>query len=106
MKLSLEQTWTKCLKMWKWIAENDFICGEDGKRAYFREHPRLKVPDKSDCYFCDYTTQTIEVCRGCPGALVENGWRCTYKNFSYNANPKKFYQELLRLNKKRKASKK
>jgi len=108
-KLTLNQTWRKCLKMWKWIVEHldedKSVC--DLKTDYLllktRESPT------NDCYFCEWLGQNVygdvdEPCASfCPGVLVNSRFNCCAKTYHYEYKPRAFYRKLLELDKKRKA---
>lgn len=102
-KLSLEQTWQKCMKMWKEMIEVYWKRGMDGgdlKEIYFDEHPKRKFPENG-CYFCDYGDRR-EGCTSCPGQLVHPRFNCHNESYHYICKPKAFYRKLVALDKKRK----
>lgn len=95
-ELTLDEIWKECLEMWKWISENYEETGENVDRLklrYMDDNERLgHVP--ASCFFCLYAT----LCENCPGALVDPSFKCKNSEYHYQLKPKKFYQELLRLN--------
>lgn len=111
-KLTLNQTWILCLRMWRWIAKvwqtpryrrykvyqlKAIWCRKNG--LHHAQH---------DCFFCDYTmrgTQYCEDCTKCPGNLVSSNFDCTNDDYYYSIYPVEFYKELLWLNRIRKAKK-
>jgi len=50
-------------------------------------------------------TDGVENCMECPGALTDPDFDCTHNGYYYSVYPVKFYKELLRLNRIRKARK-
>ncbi len=110
-KLSLEKTWTECLRMWKWITkhlpEDTFWGIEDAKDNWLEENGYMLRADRPHCgcFFCEYK-QHFAIdghcpCSHCPAKLVDKKFDCQNSTYSYDQNPKKFYAELLRLNKMR-----
>lgn len=112
-KLSLEQTWIKCLKMWKEMIEVHWKPGMTGnklKEIYFENHPKIiEEPLCGGCYFCDYDTKrkgnNDEHCSNCPGRLINKKFDCHNESYHYDIKPKAFYRKLLELNTKRKSKK-
>ena len=104
-KLSLEQTWRYCLKMWKWIAlkyiENPQRDVHDLKVQWSKENG-LESPRESYCLFCQYAADHENVCGHCPGCLVDPDFSCFNTEYDWEGKPLAFYQELLRLNQIRK----
>ncbi len=108
-KMTLNQTWKNCLRMWKWIAK---VCdSEEGRRVSIR---RLKIrwmdthmPDvhiEADCFFCKYNGdhRKESACDACPGKLVSRRFHCWHNvSYRYDEDPKKFYKKLLHLDAKR-----
>lgn len=113
-KLTLNQTWRKCLKMWKWIVEN-LNKDEDVdelKDRYVEEKLKGDVDIYNGCYFCDWNSQqgiytdpldSLPACSQCPGVLVSPKFRCEGKSYCWHTKPRAFYRKLLELDKKRKA---
>ena len=107
-KLSLDETWRRCLKMWKWIVENsdndDVPCL---KKRYFQENRRFKEPEEL-CYFCEYDEHHYKkiTCETCPGRMIDESFDCCDSDYYYKDRPKVFYKKLLELDKKRRAVKK
>jgi len=109
-KRTLNQTWTLCLRMWRWIAKvwqtpryrrYDI---SDLKRIWLKKNG-YKNGLWCDCFFCDYKSRGVPCSVGCPGAMVDRNFRCTRFNYHWIRKPIEFYKELLRLNKIRKAKK-
>ncbi len=106
-KLSLEQTWQKCMKMWKEMIEKHWIRGMSGctlKDIYFTNHPRMITKPTDTCYFCDYAERKDGCYKSCPGILVDKNFACTDTSYHYDYKPKAFYRKLVALDKKRKKS--
>jgi len=116
-KMSLNQAWIECLKMWKWI-----IGRKSGglitelKTEYLCEK-NIRSGLKNNCFFCEYAVQNggyadIEnkhrkakyfvLCSQCPGYLVSKTFSCEGFKYTWYENPNKFYKKLLQLNQKRK----
>lgn len=122
MKLSLNETWKHCLAMWKGVVdilELAAECGEDisahlAKQIWLQQNGYTEdICNK--CFFCDYNVNSAEWisdpyisggCPGCPGTKVDPNFACGVDEYHWLEKPKEFYQELLRLNKKRKENKK
>lgn len=104
-KRTLNQTWVLCLRMWQWIAKvwvegMDVVDISVLKVQWLRDN-KLTMTSASDCFFCDYCC----VCSYCPGALVDDSFRCGNEDYNFKTKPVEFYKELLRLNRIRKAKK-
>ncbi len=114
-KLTLAQTWRKCLRMWKWVAENE--AGENGserlKEMWLNRHEPRAL--EHNCYFCQYAAERFEerpyewredtvetYCRYCPARLVARRFQCEDTPHDWIHNPRAFYRKLVELNKKRK----
>lgn len=101
-KISLEQTWRLCLKMWKWIAlkylENPQRSVNNLKQQWLDENGFDSNPIQSGCFFCHYKGGDKDCIDNCPGVLIDQDFFCTYHEYDYWSQPLAFYQELLRLN--------
>lgn len=108
-KISLNQTWKNCLRMWKWIdkvydPDSWMKCDvEDLKKEWLRKH----IPDAditANCFFCEYNEshpKFDETCSHCPGKLVSRSFHCVDRpSYRYDRNPMKFYPKLLQLDAK------
>ena len=116
-KQKLDRSWEYCLAMWKWISEH-----------LPRGFTKLNRSDKHDvliklkvqwltengfggsrtlmnCFFCDFSSNGSGsiLCSGCPGRLADPDFHCNHCSDSINwvLNPKKFYKNLVKMNKKR-----
>ena len=112
---NLDRTWKNCLRMWKWITRVYKPCDSVGylKGVWLSEHGFDDGID-SDCFFCEYHAvkcknknpnrkfQGGSFCRFCPGGYVDKTFDCMLEKHNYGRHPKAFYQELVRLDKKRK----
>ncbi len=102
MILSLDKTWTECIKMWRWIIKQHKKGAsriEILKQEYLRKHyPNKKI--SSDCFFCNYDSGGG--CFHCPGVLVETSFNCENEETNWYSKPEAFLAKLLRLNAKRK----
>ena len=108
-KRTLNQTWTLCLRMWRWISK---IWVEDDsdihwlKAKWLRENGFGNENIYANCFFCDYNCQLeYEGCGSCPGHLVDSFFSCGSTTYDYETKPVAFYKELLRLNRIRKGKK-
>ncbi|TSA58219.1 hypothetical protein D4R42_00130 [bacterium] len=105
-KLTLNQTWILCLRMWRWIAKN----WKPGNSVLYLKNKWLRENGFKDtrtrpigkCFFCSYSPNT---CCNCPGKLVNPIFNCFNDRYCFITKPKEFYQELLRLNRIRKLRK-
>ena len=111
-KRTLNQTWTLCLRMWKWVKKVWRTEGYEGMNVH--ELKRIWLTDNGfadklvycNCFFCDYKGGCARPCRiRCPGAMVDREFGCVNSPYHYELNPAGFYKELLRLNRIRKANK-
>ncbi len=106
MNISLDETWTFCIRMSKHIAKemqkdsSQYI--SDLKEVYLAQnHPDLDL--YNDCFFCDYNGDGNNYCKDCPARLVESSFNCKNTAYHYYRHPTDFHKELVRLNKIRKA---
>ena len=108
-KLTLEQTWTMCLRMWRWIAKewksNNRLTVYSLKRQWLKANGfEVGLGATDNCFFCAHTLRVD--CCDCPGVLVNSFFDCESAEYNYFIDPPAFYKELLRLNRIRKANKK
>ena len=113
-KRTLNQTWTLCLRMWRWIAK---VWQTPRYRRYsvlrlksiwLKKNGFNSIKIKSTCFFCDYALEDRygdPVCDTCPGYLVDDAFECISDDYYYRDNPVGFYNKLLQLNRIRKAKK-
>ena len=106
MNISLDKTWTFCIRMAKWIAKEMQRDSSQYvgvlKEAYLAQnHPDLDL--YNNCFFCDYNDDDDNECETCPARLVDLGFHCENDAYSYDRRPADFHKELVRLNKIRKA---
>lgn len=106
-KKTLNQTWTLCLRMWRSIAKNwngrKSVIQQ--KKLWIRENGFEVDNLDADCFFCDYDVDNGMGCRSCPGRLIDPDFDCRNEPYHFRNKPVKFYKELLRLNRIRKAKK-
>ena len=115
-RLTLDETWTLCMKSWRWIArkikQDSSLDVEDLKAEWLEAHTKDKLDN--NCYFCEYNKQrggcsTLDEssdCPHCPGQLVDPEFSCDNKLYHYEERPLAFYAELRRLHKIYKRKKK
>ncbi len=112
-KLTLNQTWTLCLRMWRWIAKE---WKKTGKSVHLLKIEWLKQNGfnpkaiSCECFFCERDNQQREegenYCHHCPARQINPNFHCEQiKEYFYAEKPIAFLAELLRLNRIRKAKK-
>ena len=123
-KLTLNQTWVLCLRMWRWIAhkweEGDVVWKL--KDQWLIDNGYSDIDLQHDCFFCEWAVlqrlskrneiqKRSEYIHGqgckkwCPGCKVDSEFNCRNSKYNYDLKPKAFYAELLRLNQIRKGGK-
>lgn len=118
-KMSLNKTWSECLRMWKWIVErlneNLYLDVCDLKGWWLSANRYTTYPTKvyNHCFFCDYAVSHngtkadyIDICgycSKCPAVLVDKHFSCEQSNdeIDWQETPVEFYEKLVELNKKR-----
>lgn len=104
-KLTLNQTWKYCLQMWKWIAEQIKIDHTQSvselKRLWLKNNKFHTLHLRSRCFFCAYASHFGNTCDNCPAKLIDKNFHCINQEYNYEFATIKFYQKLVRLNKKR-----
>jgi len=104
--MTLNQTWTLCLRMWKWIKKVWQTESYEGMSVHTLK--RIWLADNgfdsttAHCFFCEYNGP-FRCHVNCPGAMVDSEFNCNNSSYCYETNPAGFYRELLRLNRIRKA---
>ena len=111
-RITLNQIWKNCLRMWKWI---DKVWDKKNNVEVFilkKIWLNKWMPDinlNSDCFFCEWSIQNKKkgdtYCTHCPGKLVSRSFECQWASYHYADHPKKFYKKLLELDAKRKVKK-
>lgn len=104
-KLSLDMTWTECLRMWKWISRQclnpNHLDVDTLKKIWLQKNGYQPTDDKEvNCFFCYRAGATLvhgADCTKCPGRSVDEDFDCSNGNCSYWQEPREFYQELCRL---------
>ncbi len=104
-ELSLEETWTECLRMWKWIVKRK-KAGDPRtvgilKIDWIRKSRHGVI--YASCFFCQFSSPYS--CKECPGKNVSRAFSCCHRDYHYEIHPTKFYKKLVELNKKRKQDK-
>jgi hypothetical protein len=112
-KLTLDETWEKCLSMWRWIAKEK----REGsrrhtytlKKVWLKNHGYQANEIDCECFFCHYAWEIKKGdCCDCPPRKLEPDFHCVSINRLYphwRKNPIAFYNKLVSLNRKRKKSK-
>lgn len=109
-KLSLDKTWSECLRMWKWIAKQRKQSSEmestDLKRKWLEDNGYDPYEVFDMCFFCAYDRRFSSFrCSNCPARKVDKRLRTYFCDDFWIARPVKFYAKLVSLNKKRLARK-
>ena len=119
-RLTIDETWELCLKMWKWIADEVTAMGkqfnpnstvESLKSKWLEENGYNRTRINHRCFLCEYDDQYtddldhIYACRACPARLVDSDFSCGNIEYEYDVQPLKFYAKLVELNKIRLAKK-
>ncbi len=100
MKLTLKKTWTECLRMWKWIAEQvEAGSKKTGKKLKdeWMEKNNYSGIVMCNCFFCEYTARHKHGCESCPGHLVDKTFNCNNNSYNFYWKPIAFYKELTKL---------
>lgn len=111
-RLTLNETWVLCLRMWKWIAgqkrKGNIKCVPILKEQWLKEHGFGRKKIRADCFFCEYAFQhreAFDTCKSCPGQIINPRFACGNTTYDYQLKPIAFYKKLVSLNKKRKKKK-
>lgn len=105
-KLTLNKTWSECLRMWKWVSakwsKNKIVY--DLKQEWLNSHGYEDSELIDNCFFCDYKRANacgdIYLCK-CPAKKVDASFKCQYTPYDWQTNPLAFYRKLVALNKLR-----
>lgn len=108
-KLSLDKTWTECLRMWKWVAGQikkdslPLFDVKDLKEKWLNTHGYKNKSISRDCFFCEYADHKHGCSTSCPALEIdEKEWEvdgcCNYR-WHYEHKPLAFYAKLVELNK-------
>ncbi len=110
-KLTLDETWKRCLSMWRWIAKQRKSGRQQTVPGLKCEWLQVNDPHAhlgADCYFCEYMethrSQGKDKCPGCPGCRVDPTFSCLGTPYDYH-DPIKFLRKLEQLNRKRRGGK-
>ncbi len=109
-KLTLNETWRLCLKMWRWIAKQV-------KEGTKKSTDKLKLEWLKNnwagkklygsCFFCEYLEKHPKAgnacpsCPSCPAVMIDPKFSCMGTAYDYEGYPIKFYNKLVSLNRKR-----
>lgn len=119
-KLTLKETWTVCLAMWKWISEeyvkpDTYDDAYDLKRQWLKDNGYDGWDLAHYCFFCEYGEEQGEIlinakdrcgrvqrtCPTCPGRQVSKRFQCeNYDSYHWRKSPVKFYKKLVELHKR------
>jgi len=107
-RLTLDETWVLCLKMWKWITQqrkkNNREHARILKRRWAENHGYHIDKLENDCFFCEYAARHnkekwIRDCSFCPAVKIDPQFHCANDDYSWHENPIAFYAKLVELNK-------
>ena len=109
-KLTLNETWTECLKMWKWVADQKRKGDIGGvinnvvffKRQWLEDNGYCVDNVGSHCFFCEYVDKRDRGCELCPGRKIDQRFACSNSDYDYFNEPILFYKKLKKLNRIRK----
>jgi hypothetical protein len=109
-RLTLDQTWEQCLKMWKLIS----LCKGRGTNKSIDElkiewlsKTKIRVL-QDNCFFCEKAMKDSQKrklawfypsCNTCPAKKVDNSFNCLNNDYNFKGEPRKFYAKLKELNK-------
>lgn len=103
--MTLDKTWEECLRMWKWIVEQDRPTATVFLKQQWLTENGYDVEQneiKSSCFFCEYDKRHTPTnacnCHFCPGVKVDTEFSCMISGCDYHNAPI-FYAKLLELNK-------
>lgn len=104
-KAELDLCWKNCLSMWRWIAKevkNDhWLVVSCLKERWLENHGFDENLIPSLCFFCQYDSKRGDICKKCPGHLVDKEFDCRNEDYHYADKPIAFYNKLVSLNRKR-----
>lgn len=99
-KLSLNETWEQCLKMWRWIVRQPCPRNVDSLKKKWLEKNEFTNYIDNDCFFCDYGNW-YKGCNSCPGRKIDRGFDCCNDDYDYCYKPAAFLRKITELNEKR-----
>ncbi len=120
-RLTLDETWVLCLKMWKWIAKEVRVAikaekewnVDNLKAKWLRKHGFNPDKVEQECFFCEWgvlkegrARTWYRYCPHCPAVKVDSDFGCSEPEYAHTERPTLFYKKLLALNKLRLAKKK
>ena len=102
-KLTLNETWTECLKMWKWIAGQKRKGNINNvgflKKRWLKNNGYCADSVSGNCFFCEYVDKRDRGCELCPGRKIDQRFACSNSDYNYFYRPADFYKKLKKLNK-------
>ena len=103
-RLTLDQTWVLCLKMWKWIAKEVRAGNSTNvdalKKEWCEKNGFAAIEIKYCCFFCEYDRRGICECDRCPARKIDKAFKCYVdSSYHYLEFPLKFYKTICQLNK-------
>ena len=104
-KLTLNETWEQCLKMWRWIVRQPYPkCVGELKKEWLEKNGFKDVDD--DCFFCDYANRYSGCEMSCPADKIDKSFCCGDYDYHWSHKPAAFFRKITQLNEKRLARRK
>ena len=102
LKLTLDETWSKCIEMWYDCCYHKDYKDLDIATAKYRwliDHGYKPHDIVSRCFFCCYAAINGSQCSSCPGQLVDPDFACSHDDYyNYETNRIAFYNKIVELN--------
>jgi hypothetical protein len=111
---ALDSIWEFCLEMWKSVSLVYELGSTTPVSSVKEKWLEMKGFDPDDivsgCFFCDWAKRKGQSsffpdrrggCKKCPGVKVSEKFACQLKGTTWHKDPVKFYQLLVKLDKKR-----
>lgn len=116
-QLTLDETWERCLAMWKWIdwhvARNKHLEVYDLKKEWLENNSPADNIEEG-CFLCHKAILShsnkkkklrkksefaLIECPCCPARKIDPGFYCMKYNYNFDTRPRLFYAKLKKLNK-------
>ena len=100
----LDKCWRNQMSLSRWLAQHkeQYRSCYAAKSAWLRKRGYSIYELENECFFCDYNRSHTRLgCVVCPGILVDETFSCMNDDYNYATEPKKFYNKLRSLNRKR-----
>jgi len=96
-KLSLNETWEQCLKMWRWIVRQPCPREVDALKIEWLEKNGFDSI-RAGCFFCEFTEKD-KACSRCPGVKIDRYFKCWNEDYEWEEKPATFLRKITELNK-------